>query len=146
MRPNAGSFSKLKIRVGNFISRFRASHGSLPTQPWLAPKRLILKSSCDEPSAITFSLDRRMPSNSDSAQPLVGVCVLVTRPAHQAAALTNPLMALGASVLLQPAVEIAPTEDWSAFDSALSKMERLKGSSWSAPMRSHSFSRASRNW
>ena len=67
-----------------------------------------------------------MPSNSDSAQPLVGVCVLVTRPAHQAAALTNPLMALGASVLLQPAVEIAPTEDWSAFDSALSKMERFE--------------------
>ena len=66
-----------------------------------------------------------MPSNSDSAQPLAGVCVLVTRPAHQAAALTNPLRALGASVLLQPAVEILPTNDWNVFDSAFANMERF---------------------
>ena len=66
-----------------------------------------------------------MPSNSDSVQPLAGVCVLVTRPAHQAASLADPLMALGASVLLQPAVEILPTDDWSAFDSAFAKLERF---------------------
>jgi uroporphyrinogen III methyltransferase/synthase len=41
-------------------------------------------------------------------RPLFGQKVLVTRPAHQAAELTEPLAELGAEVLLQPAIEIRP--------------------------------------
>ena len=41
-------------------------------------------------------------------RPLFGQKVLVTRPAHQAADLAVPLTALGAEVLLQPAINIYP--------------------------------------
>ncbi len=41
-------------------------------------------------------------------RPLFGQSVLVTRPAHQAAELAQPLGELGAEVLYQPAIEIRP--------------------------------------
>ena len=45
-------------------------------------------------------------------RPLFGTRVLVTRPAHQAAALRDPLEELGAEVIVQPAIEIGPPADW----------------------------------
>lgn len=51
--------------------------------------------------------------------PLFGKRVLVTRPAHQAADLSDPLRELGAHVVLQPAIRIDAPADWSAVDRAL---------------------------
>src|SRR5690606_2082790 len=52
-------------------------------------------------------------------RPLFGQRVLVTRPAHQADDLREPLAELGAEVLLQPAIEIGPTNDWLPVDNAI---------------------------
>jgi uroporphyrinogen-III synthase len=43
--------------------------------------------------------------------PLIGLRIVVTRAAHQAEELANPLRALGADVLLVPVIEIAPPAD-----------------------------------
>ncbi len=57
-----------------------------------------------------------------TARPLFGQTVLVARPVHQAAALVAPLQELGADVLLQPAIEIGPPDDWSAVDQAIAEL------------------------
>lgn len=57
-------------------------------------------------------------------RPLFGVRVLVTRPAHQAPALAAALSDLGADVLVQPAIEIAPPADWQPVDRALEQLDR----------------------
>jgi uroporphyrinogen III methyltransferase/synthase len=57
-----------------------------------------------------------------TSRPLFGSRVLVTRPAHQAAALVDPLEELGAEVLLQPAIEISDPLDWQPVDHALARI------------------------
>jgi uroporphyrinogen III methyltransferase/synthase len=52
-------------------------------------------------------------------RPLFGQKVLVTRPAHQAAELTEPFAELGAEVLLQPAIEIRPLRNTDTSDCLL---------------------------
>ena len=52
-------------------------------------------------------------------RPLLGQTVLVTRPAEQAELLAAPLRERGAQVLLQPAIEIGPPNDWSEVDQAI---------------------------
>ena len=56
------------------------------------------------------------------SRPLFGKTILVTRPQHQAAELAHPLEALGAEVLLQPAITITPTRDQKSFDETLSEL------------------------
>lgn len=51
--------------------------------------------------------------------PLFGQTVLVTRPADQADSLSGPLRDRGATVLLQPAIEIGPPQDLAAVDAAI---------------------------
>jgi uroporphyrinogen III methyltransferase/synthase len=60
-------------------------------------------------------------------RPLFGQTVLVTRPAHQASDLAEPLEELGANVLLQPAIVIREPTDWAPVDAA---MERLSSYDW----------------
>jgi uroporphyrinogen III methyltransferase/synthase len=55
-------------------------------------------------------------------RPLMGKRVLVTRPADQASSLQVPLEELGAEVLVQPAIEISPPDDWSPVDAALARL------------------------
>ncbi|MCC7475210.1 MAG: uroporphyrinogen-III C-methyltransferase [Pirellulales bacterium] len=57
--------------------------------------------------------------------PLFGRTVLVTRPEHQADSLAARLRELGARVLFQPAIEIAPPADWSAVDAAISQLDEV---------------------
>ena len=52
-------------------------------------------------------------------RPLQGKTILVTRPADQAAALADPLRDLGATVLIQPAIEIGPPLDWCDVDQSI---------------------------
>ncbi|QDU95610.1 uroporphyrinogen-III C-methyltransferase [Lignipirellula cremea] len=56
---------------------------------------------------------------------LFGRRILVTRPAHQAAGLAEPLQELGAEVLFQPAIEISDPADWSPVDAALLQLEKF---------------------
>lgn len=60
-----------------------------------------------------------------SARPLFGKRVLVTRAAHQAPELVTRLSALGADVLVQPAIEIGPPEDWAPVDQAIERLAKF---------------------
>lgn len=55
---------------------------------------------------------------------LAGQTVLVTRPRGQAAALVEPLEALGARVFALPAIEIVPPESFEELDAALCDLDR----------------------
>ncbi|HEV3023847.1 MAG TPA: uroporphyrinogen-III C-methyltransferase [Pirellulales bacterium] len=57
-----------------------------------------------------------------TGRPLVGRRVLVTRPWEQAASLGERLYDLGADVLVQPAIEIGPPDDWAPVDSVLARL------------------------
>ncbi len=57
-----------------------------------------------------------------SELPLLGQRIVVTRPRHQAQDLAQRLLALGAEVLYQPAIEIAPPEDWGPVDRTLQRL------------------------
>jgi uroporphyrinogen III methyltransferase/synthase len=57
-------------------------------------------------------------------RPLFGKRIVVTRPAGQCEALSRPLRELGAEVLVQPAIQIEPPEDWSAVDAELAHVGR----------------------
>ena len=55
-------------------------------------------------------------------RPLFGAKIVVTRPRGQCDPLRSRLAELGADVLLQPAIEIVPPENWQAVDAALSRL------------------------
>lgn len=56
-------------------------------------------------------------------RPLFGRRILVSRPNHQADALADLLIEAGAEVLVQPAIEIRPPEDWRDVDAMLERVE-----------------------
>lgn len=64
----------------------------------------------------------RPPENWFGTRPLFGHTVLVTRPIHQASDLASKLRELGANVLFQPAIEIAPPAEWSAVDAMIDRL------------------------
>jgi uroporphyrinogen III methyltransferase/synthase len=57
-------------------------------------------------------------------RPLFGTRVLVTRPTNQAESLVAQLTELGAGVLVQPAIEIGPPDDWAPVDRAVASLDR----------------------
>jgi uroporphyrinogen III methyltransferase/synthase len=57
-------------------------------------------------------------------RPLFGQTILVTRPADQAESLAAPLRDLGATVLMQPAIEVGPLDDWADVDKAIDSLDR----------------------
>jgi len=57
-----------------------------------------------------------------TARPLFGRRIVVTRPAGQADPLRSRLEELGAEVLVQPAIELAPPVDEKAVDAALARL------------------------
>jgi uroporphyrinogen III methyltransferase/synthase len=59
-----------------------------------------------------------------AARPLFGKRVVVTRPQHQNASLADRLAELGAAVMVQPAIEIGPPQDWAPLDRALADLDR----------------------
>lgn len=61
-------------------------------------------------------------SSHDAGAPLAGRSVLVTRTREQAAALVEPLEALGAEVLCFPVIEIVDPEDASPVDAAIARI------------------------
>lgn len=64
---------------------------------------------------------------SEKSRPLAGKRIVVTRPRHQAAALSEPLRRHGAHVVEAPAIRIEPPEDRRPLDGAL---RRLSSFDW----------------
>ena len=58
-------------------------------------------------------------------RPLFGVRIMVTRPCDAQDPLSAQLIALGAEVILQPAIEIAPPADWQPVDAALARLNEF---------------------
>ena len=56
------------------------------------------------------------------AGPLAGQTVLVTRPENQAHSLAGLLESQGATLLLQPVIEIREPDNWSLVDAAIERM------------------------
>jgi uroporphyrinogen III methyltransferase/synthase len=65
-----------------------------------------------------------LPATADwfSQRPLFGTTVLVTRPRGQARELRAALEELGATVLIQPAIEISPPDDAGPLDRAIAEL------------------------
>jgi uroporphyrinogen III methyltransferase / synthase len=59
---------------------------------------------------------------ADGSRPLQGARVMVTRPADPGDPLAEGLRALGAEVIVQPAICITPPADWRAVDDALDRL------------------------
>ncbi len=58
-------------------------------------------------------------------RPLFGKTILVTRPRHQAESLCDRFAELGARVLVQPTIEIAPCRDWTRVDAFLAQLNQF---------------------
>jgi uroporphyrinogen III methyltransferase/synthase len=58
-------------------------------------------------------------TSTGTPTPLSGRSVVVTRAVEQSSALTDPLAALGAEVLVMPVIAIAPPGSWEAADRAI---------------------------
>lgn len=58
-------------------------------------------------------------------RPLFGQRILVTRPRHQAEALSTPLSELGAEVMFQPAIEIAPVANTRHLDEVIRRLHEF---------------------
>lgn len=58
-----------------------------------------------------------------TSRPMFGQTVMVTRPVRQAASLQTKLTALGATTLVQPAIEIEAVDDYSAVDAAIENLD-----------------------
>jgi uroporphyrinogen III methyltransferase/synthase len=72
---------------------------------------------------IVGEVARHSPTqNWFSTRPLFGQTVLVTRPVDQTGEMTSSLAAMGAGVVCQPAIEIAPPDDWSSVDKAIQQL------------------------
>jgi len=72
---------------------------------------------------IVGEVARHAPTqNWFAARPLFGQTILVTRPADQAGEMATPLAAMGAGVVCQSAIEIAPPDDWSGVDQAIQQL------------------------
>jgi uroporphyrinogen III methyltransferase/synthase len=60
-----------------------------------------------------------------TSRPLFGQTVLVTRPQEQSDDLAVRLRELGANVLCQPAIEIAPPRDWAPVDAMIRRLNEF---------------------
>jgi uroporphyrinogen III methyltransferase / synthase len=57
-------------------------------------------------------------------KPLFGRCVMVTRPRNEAQGLCDQLAALGAEVIVQPAIGISAPPQWEPVDAALARLDQ----------------------
>jgi len=62
-------------------------------------------------------------SATDRSRPLLRARVMVTRPASEPDPLVERLRALGAEVIVQPAISISPPADWRPVDEALARLD-----------------------
>lgn len=61
-----------------------------------------------------------------TARPLFGKRIVVTRPQHQNASLAERFGELGAEVLVQPAIQIAPPQEWQHVDRVLDRIDQYQ--------------------
>ena len=80
-----------------------------------------------------------------SMKPLAGLRIVVTRPRDRASKLAGPLRRLGASVLLQPAIEIRPPRSWAAADREIRRLESYDAVVFTSATAVESFLKRTRN-
>lgn len=82
--------------------------------------RQTMSTGCSRPDVPSRRTDIH---GSDLGAPLLGRSVIVTRARAQAAGLTEPLEALGATVVACPVIETMDPEDWGPADAAIGDLE-----------------------
>jgi uroporphyrinogen III methyltransferase/synthase len=104
-------------------------NASLPQQKTIVTTLANLTQVLDEqkvrPPAIIIvgeAVSQRATVDWFASRPLFGRTVLVTRPRHQADSLVERLSDLGATVLVQPAIEITEPGDWNSADAAIREL------------------------
>jgi len=70
---------------------------------------------------------------------LAGVCVLVTRPAHQAVGLVERLSVLGAEVMVHPVIQILEPGDWTEVDRIIDRLGQFDWIVFSSVNGAHHF-------
>lgn len=88
------------------------------------PQRLSPASKIRPPALVIIGPVADLPEQLDwfAHRPLSGQSVLVTRPRDQADPLSQSLQELGANILYQPAIEIAPPDEWTDVDSSIAQL------------------------
>jgi len=74
------------------------------------------------PSSLQATVLTTSDSTSNTALPLTGKTVLVTRSTNQSGQFTARLQRDGATVVEMPALEIVPPSNWNALDDALARL------------------------
>jgi uroporphyrinogen III methyltransferase/synthase len=73
------------------------------------------------------------------AQPLAGRTIMVTRPTYQADGMVDAFEALGAAVIVQPAIEIGPPREWAPVDAAITQLSSFAWIVFSSANGVHAF-------
>lgn len=76
-----------------------------------------------------------------SRLPLLGKGIVITRPLHQAQSMVSRLSELGATTILQPAIEIREPEDWGPVDQAIRNLASFDVLVFSSANGVHNFMR-----
>ena len=112
------SLSPAVIVVGNVVTLRSAFAASLPTSlgALTAPSRRLA-------SVPTMTSVAATPLNS--ADPLQGKTIVVTRSASQSQTFSDRLRSAGAMVLEVPALEIGPPSSWAPLDQAIATLDQF---------------------
>ncbi len=89
---------------------YRERHASIPTA---------------QPMSTNFPPSASSPSSPSSPVPLAGKTILVTRSVGQSNQFSNRLMALGATVIEMPTLEIGPPSSWENLDRAIANLSNF---------------------
>ncbi|WP_445635886.1 uroporphyrinogen-III C-methyltransferase [Nostoc sp. DSM 114161] len=94
---------------------------------YLQPENIYSERHASTPTAQTMSTNFPpfVSSPSSSSSPLAGKTILVTRSVGQSSQFSNRLMALGATVIEMPTLEIGPPSSWESLDNAIANLSNF---------------------
>jgi len=90
---------------------------------YLQPENIYSERHASIPTPQTMSTN--LPVSPPSPLPLAGKTILVTRSVGQSNQFSNSLMALGATVIEMPTLEICPPSSWESLDNAIANLSNF---------------------
>ncbi|MFN6558817.1 MAG: uroporphyrinogen-III C-methyltransferase [Nostoc sp. ChiSLP01] len=90
---------------------------------YLQPENIYRERHASTPTAQPMSTN--LPVSLSSPLPLAGKTILVTRSVGQSNQFSNSLIALGATVIEMPTLEICPPSSWESLDNAIANLSNF---------------------